>query len=127
MSARKPRPLLRIAYEEAAEAYLRSLPLEQCPAQSEREQDPPQVALATSVLQAVLGDLCARSELAPNLSATTQDLKSLVRAHLAGEPPPEESLLTHGWRSRHLLPELQAILEGKRLLRIADIRSEAPL
>jgi Uma2 family endonuclease len=28
MSARKPRPLLRIAYEEAAEAYLRSLPLD---------------------------------------------------------------------------------------------------
>jgi Uma2 family endonuclease len=28
MSTEKPRPLLRIAYEEAAEAYLRSLPLE---------------------------------------------------------------------------------------------------
>jgi hypothetical protein len=28
MSTKKPRPLLRIEYEESAEAYLRSLPLE---------------------------------------------------------------------------------------------------
>jgi len=28
MSTQKPRPLLRIEYEEAAEAYLKSLPLE---------------------------------------------------------------------------------------------------
>ena len=74
----------------------RSLPLDQCPVQNEREQDPPQVGLVTSVLQAVLGDLCVRMELAPNLSATTQDIKALVRARLAGEGLPEESLLTEG-------------------------------
>lgn len=28
MSTKKPRPLLRIEYEESAEAYLRSLPIE---------------------------------------------------------------------------------------------------
>lgn len=105
----------------------RNLPLDQCPVQADREQDPPQVGLVTSVLQAVLGDLCVRMELAPNLSATTQDIKALVRARLAGEGPPEESLLTRGWRAQHLLPELQAVLEGKRLLRVADVRTEAPL
>jgi len=105
----------------------RSLPLDQCPVQAEREQDSPQVGLVSGILQAVLGDLCVRMQLAPNLAATTQDVKALVRARLAGEGPPEESLLTRGWRSQHLLPELQAVLEGRRLVRIADVRADAPL
>ncbi len=105
----------------------RALPLEQCPVQNEREQDTPQVGMVSGILLSVLGDLCVRLRLAPNLAATTQDVKALVRARLAGEGPPEESLLTHGWRCQHLLPELQAVLEGKRLVRIANVRAEAPL
>jgi ribonuclease D len=108
-------------------AQARTLSLDQCPVQSDRDQDPPQVGLVASILQAVLGDLCVRLQLAPNLAATTQDVKSLVRARLAGEGPPEGSLLTHGWRQQHLLPELQAVLEGRRLIRIANVRAEAPL
>jgi hypothetical protein len=35
-------------------------------------------------------------------------------------------LLTRGWRADHILPELLAVLEGKRSLRIADVKAEAP-
>ncbi len=108
-------------------AAARNLPLEQCPVQTEREQDPPQVGLVSNILQAVLGDLCIRKKLASNLAATTQDVKALVRARLAGEKPPEDSLLTRGWRSQHLLPELQAVLEGRHSVRIANVRADAPL
>lgn len=108
----------------------RKLPIDQCPTAAEREWDPPQVGLISSVLTAVLGDLCARWELAPNLVASSQDIKSLIRARLqpdksAGEGP-AESLLMQGWRQRHVLPELLAILDGRRSLRIADVRAEAP-
>jgi ribonuclease D len=104
----------------------RALPLEKCPRANERENDPPQVQLVTSVLQAVLGDLCARHDLAPSLVATTQDLKLLVRARLQGAPPPAESLLTQGWRGEFVLPQLQAVLEGKRSLRVGNLRRESP-
>jgi ribonuclease D len=104
----------------------RALPVEECPIVAEREQDPPQVGLATNVLSAVLGDLCARLHLAPNLVATGQDVKLLVRSRMQGLPPPAESLLTQGWRAQAVLPVLQAILEGRRSVRIADLTVDTP-
>jgi ribonuclease D len=104
----------------------RELPPEQWPRAAEREMDPPQVQLVANVLQAVLGDLCARRELAPSLVATSGDVKLLVRARMHGAEPPAESLLTQGWRARHILPELLAVLEGRRSLRIANVRAESP-
>jgi ribonuclease D len=104
----------------------RALPPEQWPRAAEREQDVPQVGLVANVLQAVLGDLCARRELAPSLVATSGDVKLLVRARLNGAPLPDESLLTQGWRGQYVLPELLAVLEGRRSLRVADLRAESP-
>jgi ribonuclease D len=103
----------------------RALPLEQCPLVVGREQDVPQVALVSSVLQAVLANLCARQALAPNLVATSQDVKLLVRARLHGVLP-TESPLTQGWRCQHVLPELMAVMEGRRSLRIADLSADTP-
>jgi ribonuclease D len=104
----------------------RALPLEECPVVTGREQDPPQVGLVAGVLMAVLGDRCARLRLAPNLVATNQDVKLLVRARLSGGPPPAESVLTQGWRAQHILPVLQAVLEGRQSLRVADPSADAP-
>ncbi len=119
-----PRRDLNAILQTVAEA--RSLPIEQCPAVCGREQDPPQVALISNVLTAVLGDVCARRNLAPNLVASTNDVKLLVRARLAGQPLPAESLLMYGWRSTHILPDLLAVLDGRRLLRISDVTAETP-
>jgi ribonuclease D len=105
----------------------RELPRDQWPAPNEREQDPPQVGWLAGVLTAVLGDFCIRQRLAANLVATSQDVKLLVRARMACEPLPAESLLTQGWRARQVLPELLAVLEGRRSLRIADAAADAPL
>ncbi len=104
----------------------RALPPEQWPSAIDRDQDPPQVAYVTAVLNAVLGDRCTRLQLAPNLVATTQDVKLLVRAHLAGAPLPEDSDLTRGWRAQAVLPDLLAVLEGRRSVRIADVTRPAP-
>jgi ribonuclease D len=107
-------------------AQARSLPIEACPTVSGREQDPPQVGLVANVLTAVLGDVCVRRGLAPNLVASSNDVKLLVRARLADQPLPSGSLLTAGWRCTHILPDLLAVLEGRRLLRIADVTADAP-
>src|SRR4029078_13507078 len=66
----------------------RELPLEQCPLAAEREQDIPQIGLVVTFLTAVLGDLCARERLAPNLVASTADVRMLVRAQFQGGPLP---------------------------------------
>jgi ribonuclease D len=104
----------------------RELPLEECPAAMERDQDPPQVLLTAGILTAVLGDVCARLRLAPNLVASNQDVKRLVRARFLGAALPAELPLTQGWRADAILPELLAVLDGRRLVRVADVTAPAP-
>jgi ribonuclease D len=105
----------------------RGLAPEEHPELAEREQDPPQMSLLVNVLGAALADHCTRQELAPNLVATNQDLRLLVRARLQDDPELTAlSLLSKGWRAVHILPHLQAILDGRRAFRILDVRSETP-
>jgi ribonuclease D len=119
-----PRRDLDAILQTVAEA--RGLPLEDCPIVCGREQDPPQLAWIANVLIAVLGDVCIRRNLAPNLVASNNDVKLLVRARRAGQSPPSSSLLGVGWRREHILPHLLDILDGRSLLRIADLMSDAP-
>jgi ribonuclease D len=104
----------------------RALPSAEYPSATERDFDPPQFGLVTNLLSAVLGDFCARRRLATNLVASGNDLKLLVRSHRQGQPLPSECLLGQGWRATHVLPELRAILEGQRAVRVADVAREAP-
>lgn len=104
----------------------RELPLDVCPEAMERDQDPPQVLLTANVLMAVLGDVCARLRLAPNLVASNQDVKRLVRARFLGAHLPIDVPLTQGWRADAILPELLAVLDGRRMVRIADVTAPAP-
>lgn len=97
------------------------------PEPTERDIDPPQHGLLVQLLTAVLADFCARQRLAGSLAATSNDLKQLVRSKLQGAPLPADLLLAQGWRAKHVLPELEAVLDGKRAVRVADLRSEAPL
>jgi ribonuclease D len=119
--ARRYAPALWQAIERA-----RALPLDQLPAVTEREQDPVQVGMVAGVLGAALVDHCNRLRVAPNLVASSADVKLLVRSRLLGLPGPVESVLTRGWRAEHILPHLNAILDGRRSVTVADVRSETP-
>jgi ribonuclease D len=107
-------------------AAARALPAEELPRQADREQDPVQVTLVANVLGAVLSDWCIRQHVAPGLVANGNDVKQLVRARMAGAPLPADSILTRGWRAEQVLPELLAVLQGRRLVRIGDLRADAP-
>src|SRR5262249_8192007 len=61
------------------------------------------------------------------LVASGQDVKSLVRARHAGRPLPDDTPLTRGWRAEHVLPDLLAVLDGRRSVRVADLGAAAPL
>jgi ribonuclease D len=105
----------------------RQVPLEQCPEAVGRIEDPPQLNLVANILISVLGDLCIRRKLAANLVASNTDLRTLVRARMAKEPMPDGFLLMRGWRAQHVLPDLLAVLEGRRAVRIDDLTKDAPL
>jgi ribonuclease D len=104
----------------------RALPPDQYPPLTDRDQDPPQLQWVTNVMTAVLGDLCARWRLAPNLVANNSDIKLLVRARRQGVELPADFLLAQGWRGTHILPELLAVLNGRRSLYVADLKAENP-
>jgi ribonuclease D len=105
----------------------RDLPVEQCPVPPERDQDPQQVGMVVGILQAVLGDWSARQRVAINLIASSHDVKQLVRAQMQRSGLPDDCLLTRGWRAEHVLPVLLDVLEGRRSVRVVDVRADAPL
>jgi ribonuclease D len=104
----------------------RKLDSEHWPEAIDRDQDPPQVQLVASVITAALGDFCARSHLATSLVASSQEIKQLVRSRYQGQDVPLNLLLSTGWRAAHVLPELLALLEGRRSLIINDVRADTP-
>ena len=104
----------------------KALPPEKHPEPEARDYDPPHVLLLGSFLGVVLADWCIRNRLAANLVASVSDLKALVRSRVEREPLPEIPL-TRGWRARVVLPELDAILNGTRAVRVENLRAAAPL
>jgi ribonuclease D len=101
-------------------------PLEDCPLPLEREQDLPQVNLAVALMSAVLPDFAARNRIAPGLVATVSDLRSLVRAFATGGLDNVANNMTRGWRAKEVLPHFVALLEGRRGLRLANLKDDAP-
>lgn len=104
----------------------RSVKPEDMPALVEREQDPPQLALLANLLAAQLAHLSALLQVAGNLAATGQELKTLVRSRIQGTPPPDTSLLHQGWRAANILPHLHAMLDGKVSVKVGDVSREVP-
>jgi len=118
---RRDLPSIMSALERA-----RHIPADDMPETVDRVQDPPKVALVGGVLQAVLGDVAVRRQVAPNLIASSSDVRELVRFRVNGESLPRHSPFAHGWRAKDILPELDAVLHGRRGVRIADLQAESP-
>lgn len=102
------------------------VPQSQCPEPETRDNDPPNVAILGSLLGVVLNDFAARNKLAANLVSSGSDLKAVVRSRVYGEPLPDVPVC-RGWRARHVLPELLALLSGDSAIRVADVKALDPL
>ncbi|CAN5208882.1 HRDC domain-containing protein [soil metagenome] len=119
-----PRGLIAGMLEAVKKA--KGLPNNQHPEPIERDNDLPHVQLLATLLNVVLAEWCSRNKLAPNLVATMTDLRGLVRARQPDGSPPEGQLL-QGWRQRAVLPELEAFLDGRRSMIVADAANPLPL
>lgn len=104
----------------------KALTLSECPHAESRENDSPPIAMLGNLLGVVLADWSARNKLATNLVASGSELKALVRSHVSGQPLTDVAL-RRGWRSTAILPELNGILQGRTVLRVARAGSQSPL
>jgi ribonuclease D len=93
---------------------------------NERRDDPPQVAVLTKLLSVAVGNLAAETEVDTALLATTSDLQEIVRWFLDQEGTPRPEVL-QGWRGEILQDALIGFLEGKRVVRVGNVRRPNPL
>ena len=110
----------------AAVKKAQELPEEKLP-NNERREDPPQVAVVQKLLSVASNGLAAEYDVDPALLATTSDLQNLVRWFLEGEDPSDEPDAIQGWRGEILREPLLGFLEGRRYVRVGNIKKANPL
>lgn len=122
------RKLFRNSESEVVAAVKKAqeLPEEKLP-NNERREDPPQVAVVQKLLSVASNGLAAEYDVDPALLATTSDLQDLVRWFLEGEKIGEEPDAIVGWRGEILREPLLGFLEGKRYVRVGNIKKANPL
>jgi ribonuclease D len=108
-----------------AVAVARALPETDLPS-NERHDDPPQVAVLTKLLSVAVGNLAAEADVDTALLATTSDLQEIVRWFLDQEGTPRPEVLD-GWRGEILYQSLIGFLEGKKVVRVGNVRRPNPL
>ncbi len=119
--------LLRKAEQDVVEAVAvaRSIPEADLPS-NERRDDPPQVAVLTKLLSVAVANLAAETEVDTALLATTSDLQEIVRWFLEKDRTPYPEVL-EGWRGEILHEALIGFLEGKKVVRVGNVRRPNPL
>jgi ribonuclease D len=109
----------------AAVAAGRSLPESELPV-NERRDDPPQVAVLTKLLSVAVANLSAEADVDTALLATTSDIQEIVRWFLDREASPRPEVL-EGWRGEILQESLIGFLEGRKVVRVGNVRRSNPL
>jgi ribonuclease D len=119
--------LLRKSEQEvvSAVAAARAIPESDLPS-NERRDDPPQVAVLTRLLSVAVGNLAAETDVDTALLATTSDLQEIVRWFLNREGTPYPEVLD-GWRGEILQESLIGFLEGRKVIRVGNVRRPNPL
>jgi ribonuclease D len=121
------RPNLRKGGTEIVQAVKRGLDLpEKDLPELMRRDDPPQVQLLGSLAAILANSLAGEHQVDIALLATVADLQEVVRWRLGliDEAPAQ---LLEGWRGQILGQPLLQLLDGKRVVRVADIHSAKPL
>lgn len=102
-------------------------PSDSWPKATEKELDPPQVAVLIDFLQVVMGHLSLQMRLSPSLICTVADMRHLVKRALDEKTVKDGSLLNEGWRKKHIRPLLESVLKGEYALRVGNLDASAPL
>ncbi len=119
--------LLRKAEQDVVDAVARARSIAEADLPSnERRDDPPQVAVLSKLLSVAVGNLAAEAEVDTALLATTSDIQEFVRWFLSQESAARPEILD-GWRGEILQEPLIGFLEGKKVVRVGNVRRPNPL
>ncbi|MGE0686388.1 MAG: ribonuclease D [Dehalococcoidia bacterium] len=121
------RPNLRKGGDEIVEAVKRGLNVPEADLpELMRRDDPAQVQILGSLASILANSLASEHQVDIALLATVADLQEVVRWRLGltDEAPPQ---LLEGWRGEILGQPLIELLDGKRVVRVADLHSPKPL
>jgi len=78
-------------------------------------------------LATALGVICREEAIAPNLAASTQELRTMAAWRLGMIRLDDEPRLFTGWRRDVIAEKIDRVLEGKKSLRVIDPKSNQPL
>lgn len=120
-AARSSGPAIVAAVQAALQLPNAELP------ESWRRDDPPQVGVLAQLLAVSVSALSAEYGIDPQLLATSADLQDLIRWRLNGKPSDPEPPLLSGWRGEILGQPLRELLEGRRHLRVVNLKAANPL
>ncbi|MCH2114847.1 MAG: HRDC domain-containing protein [Pirellulales bacterium] len=124
------RSSVRRKADELAECVRRGLaaPPEYAP-RSPRKSMPSQLSLVGQFLAPALGTICHRAEIAASMVGTASDVRELIAHHMGygqdrdGCPP----VLATGWRAELVGNLIYDLLDGKKSIRIVDVKQADPL
>lgn len=121
------RPNLRKSGTELVAAVTRGLavPEKDLP-ELMRRDDPPQVQVLGALSSILANSLATEHQVDIALLATSADLQDFVRWRL-GLTTEAPAQLVEGWRGEILGQPMIELLEGKRVVRVADLNSPRPL
>jgi ribonuclease D len=120
------RPQLRRAGREIVAAVQTAAALRDAELPTLPRRDPQQVGILTSLAAILSNGLAAQHQVNPQLLATSADIQDFVRWEMAGREGPRPAVL-EGWRGNILGQELEALFEGRRAVRVADLQADNPL
>jgi ribonuclease D len=95
--------------------------------ESLRRHDPPQIGVLTQLLAAVMHGIAAEAQVDATLLAPMEELREVVRWRLDRTGAKEEPFVFQGWRGEILREPLSDLLDGKRAIRVAKLKSPNPL
>ncbi len=108
-------------------AEAKSVPDAELPGPNSRSDDRFGQSMLISLLSAALARTCIESDVAPSLAGSAQDIRELVRWKIEGSPKDSPPELLQGWRGQICGKTLLDVIEGKLILRVADLESEIPI
>jgi ribonuclease D len=110
---------------EAIEEALQ-LPKDQLP-RSGKPQATPNLGILGQILTVALSAICRKSNIAPQLVGTAQDVREWAAHKLGIHQPQRPPALSFGWRAKIIGKQLEEILLGKSALRIDNPLADIPL
>ena len=93
----------------------------------ETKRSYPQYALATQLINILIGQYCHKHEISARLAATVSDVREAIADYAGTLPKGQTAKLMQGWRAEFLGKFVEDFLSGRYAMQFSDDLEELPL